>query len=355
MKKEVHADKTAPNAFAGLAALSQMALRGLGAVYAFATDVRNWMFDHGWLRERSFDVPTICVGNLAVGGTGKTPHCEWLVQHLLDDGRCVAILSRGYGRKTRGYLEGTPASRAEDIGDEPLQMLQRFGDRVHVAVCEDRCRGIEQLTERHPQIDVIVMDDAFQHRYVRPTSRILLTAYNRLYDSDHVMPAGRLRERAQGAQRADIIIVTKCPSALSAAQRNAIMQRLAPIPHQQVFFTSIAYADSVPSADVLLITGIAHPEPLVEHLTAHGTTVSRHLAYRDHHAFTAVDVNRIEEAAQQAEHIITTAKDFQRMRDLPLSAETRRKITIQDIHVSVLDNDDERLYRAILSTLTHTP
>lgn len=304
--------------------------------------VRNWMFDHRWLRERQFHVPVICIGNLAVGGTGKTPHTEWIAHRLHQEGRRVAILSRGYGRKTKGFVEATPASCATEIGDEPLQMYQRYAGRIPVCVCEDRCKGIEQIVRQHPDIETIILDDAYQHRYVRPSRRLLLTDYSRLYTSDRVMPWGRLREHPNGARRADVIIVTKCPATLSPAAQEAIVAKLRPEAHQQVIFTKMDYEElPIPQQEraesrCIVIAAIAHPEPLLNHLAAHGINVANTLLYRDHHNFTPRDIQSIEAAAARADYIITTAKDYARLSSIELSAATMKKIIVQQIHVEPL-------------------
>lgn len=328
-------------------------LAPLSALYSAVTDVRNWMFDRGWLEEKEYGIPIVCIGNLAVGGTGKTPHTEWIVGHLLEEQKRVAILSRGYGRKTKGYHEATPESRAEEIGDEPLQMYHRFGGKAIVAVCEKRHEGVEHLLAEHPALDVIVLDDAFQHRYVRPRMRILLTEYGAPYFSDHVLPAGRLRERAKGAERADIIIVTKCPESLSEEQRQHVVERLKPQAHQQVFFSKMEYAplpelDSHPSARIALLAGIAHPEPLQKHFEEKSYDIRRTLFYPDHHNFSAKDISNINAAADKVDLIITTAKDYARLRSLPLQASALAKIIVQHISVNVL-GDETALYKTIKS------
>lgn len=328
-------------------------LAPISALYALVTDIRNWMFDRGWLQEKVYAVPVICIGNLAVGGTGKTPHCEWIVDRLLADQKHVAILSRGYGRKTKGFREAMPTSRANEIGDEPLQMYHRFGGKVIVAVCEDRRKGIEQLLERHNDINVIVLDDAFQHRYVRPRLRILLTEYASLYSKDHVLPAGRLRERAKGAARADIIIVTKCPAELTAKQQQEVVDSLKPQKHQQVYFSSMKYAplpelSLQPSTRIALLAGIAHPEPFANYFNAQGSNIAATLFYGDHHNFSSKDIARIEATAKDTDLIITTAKDYARLRSLSLSESTFNKIKVQHISVDVL-GDETTLYQTIKS------
>ncbi len=179
-------------------------------LYGAVVIIRNKLFDWGLFRSKSFDVPVICVGNLSVGGTGKTPHTEYLIK-LLHDKYQVAVLSRGYKRRTQGYVLATPQSTARTIGDEPYQMYTKFPS-VTLAVDENRCHGIEKLLAlKKPAVDVVLLDDAFQHRYVKPGLSILLTDYHRLFCDDALLPAGRLREPVSGKNRAQIIIVTKCP------------------------------------------------------------------------------------------------------------------------------------------------
>lgn len=324
--------------------------------YAAVMDVRNWMFTHGWLRERSFEVPTICIGNLAVGGTGKTPHAEWLVQHLLDEGHRVATLSRGYGRKSRGYHEASTTSTATEVGDEPLQMYRSFEGKVPVSVCEDRCRGIQLLTKQHPDVDVIVLDDAFQHRYVRPKVRILLSEFNAPYFQDRVLPAGRLREPRRGANRADIIIITKCPDTLTSEQQRDFVTQIAPQAHQHVFFSKMEYArlpelEARPGAAIALLAGIAHPEPFKAHFEQTRHNVVRSLFYPDHHNFTSSEIKSINALADEADYIITTAKDFARLRSLPLSPTTLEKIKVQHIIVRILEGEENTLYSIIKSLI----
>lgn len=335
-------------------------LAPLSALYSAVTDVRNWMFDRGWLEEKEYGIPIVCIGNLAVGGTGKTPHTEWIVGHLLEEQKRVAILSRGYGRKTNGYHEATPESRAEEIGDEPLQMYHRFGGKAIVAVCEKRREGVEHLLAQHPDLDVIVLDDAFQHRYVRPRVRILLTEYGAPFYDDNVLPAGRLRERRQGAARADIFIVTKCPEELSEEQKKTVIDKIAPNAHQHVFFTKMTYA-ALPELEahhaktngphdirIALLAGIAHPEPFLKHFEEKSYDIRRTLFYPDHHNFSAKDISNINAAADKVDLIITTAKDYARLRSLPLRASALNKIIVQHISVNVL-GDETALYKTIKS------
>lgn len=290
----------------------------LAWIFHLVTRLRNALFDRGVLPSRCFPVPLIGVGNLAVGGTGKTPHTEWIVERLKAHAEQIGILSRGYGRTTRGFRWVTAASTATEVGDEPLQMRLHFDTpQVLCAVSENRCKGIEQLLAAAPQLDAVVLDDAFQHRYVCPGMNILLTDYRRLYVNDYLLPAGRLRESRSGAERAQIIIVTKCPPDLSRAERSRVLQALAPLPYQDVYFTTLDYEPLPELSTALLITGIAQPQPLLEHLAAQGICVE-HLHFADHHRFTATDCQRIIEKAQGHATILTTQKDAVRLAELNL-------------------------------------
>ena len=249
----------------------------ISVLYGTVTFVRNKMFDCGILPSEKFDVPVICVGNLSVGGTGKTPHTEYLAL-LLSARYRVAVLSRGYKRKSKGFVLADERTTARELGDEPYQIKRKFPD-IKVAVDADRRNGITRLMQLpdEEKPEVIILDDAFQHRYVKPTLSLLLTDCNKLYTSDYVLPAGRLREWKSGASRADIIIVTKCKADISDEERKNILRQISPSKNQRVFFTYINYGELLPvfgescdtsvnficgNPEVLLLTGIANPFPL---------------------------------------------------------------------------------------------
>ena len=218
----------------------------LSWLYGAGVCLRNKLFDWGWLRSRSFDVPVICVGNIAVGGTGKTPHTEYLIKLLQNEGINVATLSRGYKRKSKGYILATAESSVQKIGDEPYQIKSKFPD-IRVAVDENRCHGIEQLlTLKSPAVDAVLLDDAFQHRHVKAGMNILLTDYHRLLCDDALLPAGRLREPACGKNRAQIVIVTKCPDDIKPIDFNIITKRLNLYPYQQLYFSRFRYGSLMP-------------------------------------------------------------------------------------------------------------
>lgn len=295
-------------------------LSPLSLLWGLVAEVRGKLFDWGVLPSRAFPLPVICVGNLAVGGTGKTPHVEYLLRLLHREGYRVAMLSRGYGRRTRGYLLASAGHTAADIGDEPLQ-VKRNCPFATVAVCERRAEGIRRLLRLPEPPQVVVLDDAYQHRYVRPGFSLLLTAASRPYTADHLLPWGRLRERPHAARRAQAVVVTKC----APGQRPAL-----PIgPGQSLFYSRIAYlplqpwggqpggeeAPGVEGRTLLLLTAIAHPEPLRDHLLHRGAARVESLAFPDHHAFSPRDIERIHSAFARLrpDRVVTTQKDAMRL------------------------------------------
>ena len=309
-------------------------------LYAGAMAVRNYLYDRGWKRAETFAVPLLNVGNLRVGGTGKTPHVMWLVEELLRQGHRPAILSRGYGRQTQGPRLAGPADSAATVGDEPWQYYGAFAARqVPVAVAEQRRLGVALLLQERPDTTVVVLDDAYQHRAVRPALNVLLTELARPFYDDDVLPAGRLRESRAGAARADVVIITKCPSdwavaAQTAAERQVRRYARSGVP---VLFSAYAYAapQAVPTANevveaapkpapnagpALLLTGIAQPGPLHEHLAAQGYAIHFHAKFADHHAFAPDDLAGVRAHWQPGWPIFTTEKDATRLLDPSLKA-----------------------------------
>ena len=290
-------------------------------LYGFITGIRNLLFDKGILKSYSFDLPIIAVGNLSVGGTGKTPQIEYLIR-LLWPKHKVATLSRGYKRKSEGFVLADETSNAEILGDEPFQFFQKFKS-IQVAVDANRKNGIEQLLSQSEKPEVILLDDAFQHRKVKAGFYILLTSYGDLYADDWMLPTGNLRESRSGAQRANVIVVTKCPPKLSVEEQENIKSQVEIISNQQLYFSSIAYDDFVFSgnktlavkeilnSDKLLLAGIAKPEPFFAHLKQTSDTC---LTFPDHHHFEGKDILEIKQQAQN-KIIITTEKDYVRLKD----------------------------------------
>lgn len=294
----------------------------LAVLYGWVTWVRNFLFDKGVLKSHSFDVPLIAVGNLSVGGTGKSPMIEYLIR-LLSDNYRIATLSRGYKRSTTGFIVADQSATAASLGDEPMQFYQKFPELL-VAVDANRVNGIRKLLRHQPKPDIILLDDAFQHRKVKAGFYILLTACGDLYADDLMLPTGNLRESASGAIRANVIVVTKCPPDLTATEQQKIIKKLHPASHQSVFFTSIGYdahvynsngplaVAEIRTSPKLLLAGIAKPEPFFQHLQASGDTIKR---FADHHDFSEKEIAEIIHQAN-GRKIITTEKDYVRLKGL---------------------------------------
>jgi len=319
-------------------------------IYYLITWLRNWLYDKGIKSSKSYDIPVICVGNLSTGGTGKTPMIEYLIR-LLKDKKSVATLSRGYKRITEGYEIADQGATADTIGDEPYQFYRKFKD-IKVAVDGNRQNGIAQLLKLEDKPEVILLDDAYQHRKVKAGFNILLTAYYNLYCNDIVLPTGNLREPKSGAKRADVIVVTKCPADISESEKSKISKDLKIKPNQKLVFSAINYAEKVISShseialqslsEFTLVTGIANAKPLVEFLKNKGLKFD-HLEFPDHYSFR---INDIEELAKK-ELIITTEKDFVRLTDneslesklfyLPIEITIDRKDVFDDAVKSFVD------------------
>ena len=290
-------------------------------LYYLVVWFRNQCYDWGLFNSKSYDLPIICVGNLSVGGTGKTPMVEYLIQQLQSQFR-VAVLSRGYGRKSRGFVLADDHSTAQSIGDEPFQMFQKFPDTIF-AVDANRQSGIETLQTLNAPPEVVLLDDAFQHRKIAPGLSILLTPYGDLYCDDFVLPSGNLREPRSGAQRAQVVVVTKCPVALDQAEQKCIKKRLNLTDDQMLFFSSIIYSDTIiskseskPLEDLksqrfTLVTGIANPSHLTGYLQEIGLDFE-HLQFADHHEFSESERNVI--ASKPI--VLTTEKDFSRLQSV---------------------------------------
>ena len=286
-------------------------------LYGFITSLRNYLYDKGILKSYSFDIPVIAVGNLSVGGTGKTPQIEYLIR-LLSPNYKVATLSRGYKRKSEGFVLADSSSTAEILGDEPFQYFKKFTN-IQVAVDADRRNGIEQLLKQKTVPEIILLDDAFQHRKVKAGFYILLTAYGDLYCDDIMLPTGNLRESRSGAERADVIIVTKCPPNITETEQKTIKKKLGG--SSPVFFSSIDYDDKVYNnteslavsnlnlTQKIVLAGIAKPKPFFDFLKADTDEI---MIFPDHHHFTESDILSIKSKAKD-KIIITTEKDFVRL------------------------------------------
>ncbi len=295
-------------------------------IYWLVTKVRNYLYDCGFFKSTSFNIPIISIGNLSMGGTGKTPHTAYLIEFLKNNYR-VATLSRGYGRKTKGFVIANQSITEREIGDEPMLFYNRYGKEISVAVCEERVFGIKKLSEIK-QPSLILLDDAFQHRKVKPHLSILLTEFDALFSEDYLFPMGTLREARKGANRADLIIVTKCSNRLLKKDKDNIRLKLALNNSQKIFFSSIIYSKNVISSErkievlellnksILLITGIANPKLLKNYILENSKNVT-HIKFADHYNFNEKDVANILEKFQAIEGekiILTTEKDYMRLR-----------------------------------------
>lgn len=308
----------------------------LAWLYSAGVWMRNKLFDRGILPVEEFSIPVISVGNLTVGGTGKTPIIEYLIELLLPHKR-IAVLSRGYGRKSRGYIEASPSSNAQEIGDEPLQIYSKHPNII-VAVDSNRRRGIKNILKNHPEIEVILLDDAHQHRYVRPSLSIVLCDYNRPIYADHTLPAGRLREPMSGLRRADVVLLTKYPHELTTAELTHEANALH-FDNQRLYASHIVYDtpyniashDSTPietlvsKRNVIVFTGIANPRPMVEYIGCYTHNASVQ-SYPDHHNFTTQELKKLQQESEEKEAIIiTTEKDAARLNAINLSTILRQR------------------------------
>jgi tetraacyldisaccharide 4'-kinase len=334
-------------------------------LYGAVIWLRNRLYDNGVLKSTSVNLPIICVGNLSVGGTGKSPMVEYLLR-LLKDEVNIATLSRGYKRKTKGYVLANETTNALEIGDEPMQFHLKFPDVV-VAVGESRLEAIPQLLHDRPKTQAIILDDGFQHRAIKAGLNILLTDYNNLFTRDFFLPTGDLRDERNSYKRAEIIVVTKCPAALAEEERKEIEEEVNPLPHQQLLFSTIEYG--VPyhimhpqqehhlhkQLEVLLLTGIANIEPLKEYILANSYTYER-ITFSDHYIFSIDDLKEVRKRFSKMDHetkiIITTEKDAVRLakfkeelEDLPLF--------VLPIRHRILFNQEEQLKRSVIDFIHH--
>lgn len=336
----------------------------LGWLYGLGVRFRNMLFDINLLKSRSFQIPVISVGNITVGGTGKTPHVEYLIR-LLSKTAKVAVLSRGYKRKSTGYILATRKTPMSVIGDEPFQMKHKFSN-IHVAVDKNRCHGIERLTsdQATKDVEVILLDDAYQHRYIKPGISILLVDYHRLTIYDRLLPAGRLREPHEGSSRADLVIISKCPKDLKPMEYRVLEKAMGLFPFQQLFFSTLEYGDLVPvfhgkprslqslgkNTQVLLLTGIASPQQMITDLQSYCNHIT-HIEFSDHHFFSQEDARRISEtfaAMPSPKVIITTEKDSVRLMETKgLSSAVHKNIYSLPIQVKFLQDGEEKFDKKI--------
>ena len=319
-------------------------------IYGSILAIRNYLYDKGIFKSETISVPSICVGNLSMGGTGKTPHVDFITSYFLSKSVKPAILSRGYGRKTTGVIEVLESASAFEVGDEPLFYKTKFKDNATVFVAENRVLGAKEIVQKHPKTELLILDDAFQHRRFKAKVNVLITDFSHLFSSDFVVPAGNLREFRSGKNRADIIVVSKCPSDLSPEKKAEIRKSLH-FKNENIFFSKIQYNDLIPfksgvdSTDKksIVVTGIGNPSPFISKLNRDFTT--KHVKYPDHHPFSAQDIKEIHEkfdifAPDGDGVIITTEKDFMRLREMKEVKESNRKWFYKAISI-VIDEQEK--------------
>ncbi len=340
-------------------------------LYGIAVSVRNKLFDLKILKSTEFDFPVISVGNITVGGTGKTPHVEYLVE-LLSKKFEVCVLSRGYKRKTRGFLLADKNSTAKTIGDEPYQMYSKFKN-VNIAVDEDRVHGIHELKKQYPNLQAAILDDAFQHRHVKPGVSILLIDYNRPIYKDCILPAGDLRESSHSKKRANIVIVTKVPEDIKPIDKRLWIKKLKLYPYQFLYFSSLEYGKLSPvfsenkknlslaemktsDASVLLLTGIANPSPLVNEIKS-GNNEVIHMQLPDHHKYSQNDLKTInhkfDKLSRKKKCILTTEKDAIKLEKLiDVDSNIKNSMYYLPIKVKFLDDKQEEFDATITNYIT---
>lgn len=319
-------------------------LAPLSWLYAFGVWVRNVLYDDRVLPSHKVDIPTIAIGNLAIGGTGKTPMTEYLIR-LLSPTYKVAVLSRGYGRKTSGFRIANAQDTAKTIGDEPM-LIHTHYPNIPVAVCADRVQGVKQLQQQIPDLQCVILDDAYQHRKLRAGFYILLTSYDNLYVNDHMLPRGTLRDLPAESARANAVVVTKCPKTMQPIDRRIVSNSLRLASYQHLYYSSIGYAPLCISSTPLLVAGIANPAPLLHHLQQQYPDTEL-LAFADHRNFTKADIKLILSRAEQYKHVVTTEKDYMRMQQTPLVNALGKKLHVLPIQTD-LGIDQDAFDRQIL-------
>jgi tetraacyldisaccharide 4'-kinase len=337
-------------------------------IYGLITWIRNFLYNSGILPSVEFNFPVICVGNITVGGTGKTPHTEYIAG-LLRKNFKVATLSRGYKRKTKDFRIASSASVVKEIGDEPMQLFRKFPD-ILVTVDKNRVHGVEKILSENPETEVIILDDAYQHRRITPGFSILLSDFERPFVNDHMLPFGNLRESSENMRRADIILITKAPPGISAIQRRVIVKEVDKAPYQNLYFTSFTYQAPLPVFDnkdpgethldlsekrsfgILLVTGIANPIPLKTYLEQFSDEII-HLSFPDHYYFKEKDISNICAAyydlKSTLKYVFTTEKDAVRLREFINIAEPLRSAFFYiPIGISFLNNDQDEFNKTIV-------
>ncbi len=350
--------------------LSLLVLYPISVIYGWIMAIRNLLFNHGILKQREFDIPIITVGNISMGGTGKTPHTECLVE-LLKNRYNVGVLSRGYKRRTKGFVLATNHSHVDDIGDEPYQIYHKFkDDGVMMAVCENRVKGIELMQEINPDLNLIILDDAFQHRYVKPSVSIVLMEYDRPAFQDRLLPFGHLREPMEALNRCDIVVVTKCPEDMKPMECRIFRERLNLFPYQKLLFSKFDYMDLKPlfpdeckdeervelndltrMDTILVVCGIANPRPFVKYLRTFKAKI-KIKRYADHHHFSHSDMTSILQKFNsmkgERKIVVTTEKDGVRLVNNPYFPHQLRKCSYYlPIKVEFMEASDTKLDHAV--------
>lgn len=329
--------------------------------YRAVISVRHWCYDVGIFRTHSFDIPVVCVGNITVGGTGKTPVVEYLIRHLSAHYR-VAVLSRGYGRKTKGYLVVEPGMSFLRSGDEPKQIKRKFPS-VPVVVCEDRVEGVRRIQKEFPDVEMVIMDDGFQHRSITPKVNIVLVDYTRPVKEDTFLPLGSLRDKPSQFYRANIFLVTKTPDNLTPISRNITLKDINMLPYQSAYFTNIRSGEirplfpevAIPAPDgcrVVALAGVAHPKPFIATLKKYYDVIDTQL-YADHYAYKVRDVVRLAEELDRLGDdvvVVTTEKDGVKLTNRKRVPESlQRRLYVMPVYINFRDFDDEKFIQNIIN------
>ncbi|MBL4861467.1 MAG: tetraacyldisaccharide 4'-kinase [Crocinitomicaceae bacterium] len=332
----------------------RLLLLPIGWLYGVITGIRNSLYSHGVLKSYEIPQKSIVIGNLSTGGTGKTPHVDYLLNYYINAQYKVSSLSRGYGRKSKGVLLATDQSTSDEIGDEPLLYKFRHGSSVNVVVAESRKDGVDFIGDKFPDNDIIILDDAFQHRAVKAGVNILISEYDHLYCDDYILPAGNLREWKYGAKRSDLLIVSKCPPDMTSEEKEQVRKKLN-YPGKHIFFSSIIYDQLIPLnpnvdssfSTIVLVTGIANPTPLIKHLEKQAKV--EHLSFGDHHEFKRGDIERIHEKfdtfASSDKIIVTTEKDYMRLLKFDQVKDENYRWHYQPITLNI---DNEQKFNSLL-------
>ena len=333
-------------------------------LYGAGVGFRNWLFDMKILRSQQVDIPTICVGNIAVGGTGKTPVVEFLVRSLMRE-YSVAVLSRGYRRRTKGYIEVQVGDSFRKVGDEPKQIKRKFPEVV-VVVCENRLEAIERIKEEHPEVNLVIMDDGFQHRSLTPTVSVLLSDYSLPPYENKMLPAGTLRDSPSQLYRASVLLITKTPKTITPIERNIAQKELHPTPYQRIFFTDIKQCDPTPvfsdvapvripeGCKVIAFAGIATPEKFFDALDERYSVVEK-VVFSDHHNYKVRDIRRIMELVElygKNVVVVTTEKDGVKLTSRKYIPEKlQRRLFVQPIEINFRDGDSDKLLEKLRNEL----